>query len=249
MGGSEELATEVEELNDATDQPRLAICLVSGGMDSCVTAAIANEENDGLAFLHVSYGQRTEERERKAFEAIADHYNVASRLVVSFDHLARIGGSSLTDNQIPVSAPDFASRAIPSSYVPFRNAHLLATAASWGEVIKASAIYIGAVAEDSSGYPDCRPEFYAAFQQAIDVGTRPETRLSIETPVIGMRKSEIVRKGLQLNAPLHLTWSCYQASDRACGNCDSCALRLRAFREADATDPIAYVLDSSRSAY
>jgi 7-cyano-7-deazaguanine synthase len=249
MGGSEELATEVEELDDASDQPRLAICLVSGGMDSCVTAAIANQENDELAFLHVSYGQRTEERERQAFDAIADHYNVASRLVVSFDHLARIGGSSLTDNQIPVSAPDLASRTIPSSYVPFRNAHLLATAASWGEAIKARAIYIGAVAEDSSGYPDCRPEFYAAFQQAIDVGTRPETRLNIEMPVIGMRKSEIVRKGLQLNAPLHLTWSCYQASDRACGNCDSCALRLRAFREAGARDPIAYVLDSSRSAY
>ncbi len=249
MGGSEELATEVEELEDEIDQRRIAVCLVSGGMDSCVTAAIANEENDELAFLHVSYRQRTEERERQAFEAIADHYNVTSRLVVSFDHLARIGGSSLTDSQIPVSTADLASRAIPSSYVPFRNAHLLATAASWGEVIKASAIYIGAVAEDSSGYPDCRPEFYAAFQQAIDAGTKPETRITIETPVIGMRKSEIVRKGLDLNAPLHLTWSCYQSSDRACGNCDSCALRLRAFREAGAMDPIAYVLDSSRSAY
>ncbi len=248
MGGSEELATEVEEVG-AISERRLAICLVSGGMDSCVTAAIARDENDELAFLHVSYGQRTEQRERQSFEAIADHYNVTSRLVVSFDHLARIGGSSLTDNQIPVSTPDLASRAVPSSYVPFRNAHLLATAASWGEVIKARAIYIGAVAEDSSGYPDCRPEFYAAFQQAIDVGTKPETRITIETPVIAMRKSEIVRQGLDLGAPLHLTWSCYQASDRACGNCDSCALRLRAFREAGATDPIAYMLDSSRLAY
>ena len=248
MGGSQELATEVEELED-TEQHRLAVCLVSGGMDSCVTAAIAHEENDALAFLHVSYGQRTEQREREAFEAIADYYNVAARLVISFDHLARIGGSSLTDSQIAVSAPDLGSRAIPSSYVPFRNAHLLATAVSWGEVINAGAIYIGAVAEDSSGYPDCRPEFYAAFQEAIEVGTKPETRIEIRTPVIAMRKSEIVRKGQDLGAPLHLTWSCYQSSDRACGNCDSCALRLRAFREAGVTDPIPYLLDSSRSAY
>lgn len=248
MGGSEELATEVVDIEDV-EQSRLAICLVSGGLDSCVTAAIAHEENDVLAFLHASYGQRTERREREAFEAIADHYHVELRLVISFDHLARIGGSSLTDTQIAVTAPDLTTRAIPSSYVPFRNAHLLATAVSWGEVINASAIYIGAVAEDSSGYPDCRPEFYAAFQEAIDVGTKPETHITIQTPVIGLRKSEIVRKGLDLGAPLHLTWSCYQEPDRACGNCDSCALRLRAFREAGVTDPIPYLLDSSRSAY
>ena len=239
MGGSEELATEVEEV-ESTNERRLAVCLVSGGMDSCVTGAIANQENDELAFLHVSYGQRTEQREREAFESLADHFNVGLRLVVSFDHLARIGGSSLTDNSIPVTTADLTTRAIPSSYVPFRNAHLLATAVSWGEVIQANAIYIGAVAEDSSGYPDCRPEFYAAFQQAIDVGTKPETRIEIRTPVLGMRKSEIVQTGLSLQAPLHLTWSCYQSSDLACGNCDSCALRLRAFREAGTTDPIPY---------
>lgn len=248
MGGSQELATEVEGLEEF-EQRRLAVCLVSGGMDSCVTAAIANEENDELAFLHVSYGQRTEKRERQAFAAVADHYNVQSRLVISFDHLAQIGGSSLTDKQIPVTEADLSSLTIPSSYVPFRNAHLLATAVSWGEVLKASAIYIGAVAEDSSGYPDCRPEFYAAFQQAIDVGTKPETRLIIRTPVIHLQKSEIVLKGLELGAPLQLTWSCYRESERACGNCDSCALRLRAFREAGAKDPIPYVLDSNRFAY
>ena len=248
MGGSEELVTEVVDIEDA-EQPRLAVCLVSGGMDSCVTAAIAHAENERLAFLHVAYGQRTERREGEAFEAIADHYHVDVRLVISFDHLARIGGSSLTDTQIAVTAPDLTTRTIPSSYVPFRNAHLLATAVSWGEVINAGAIYIGAVAEDSSGYPDCRPEFYEAFQAAIDVGTKPETQIRIKTPVIGMRKSDIVRKGLDLGAPLHLTWSCYQESDRACGNCDSCALRLRAFREAGVTDPIPYLLDSSRSAY
>jgi 7-cyano-7-deazaguanine synthase len=248
MGGSEELATETVGLVDS-DGPQLAICLVSGGMDSCVTAAIAHEENEELAFLHVSYGQRTEQREREAFIAVADHFDVKLRLEISFEHLAKIGGSSLTDAAIPVTKANLSSAAIPSSYVPFRNAHLLSAAASWGEVINASAIYIGAVAEDSSGYPDCRPEFYQAFQRVIDLGTKPETRIAIKTPVIGMKKSEIVRKGLDLGAPLHLTWSCYQESERACGNCDSCALRLRAFREAGASDPIPYLLDSSRFAY
>ena len=248
MGGSDEIATQVLE-EEETERPQLAICLVSGGMDSCVTAAIAQKENDELAFLHVSYGQRTEQRERKSFEALADHFGVELRLVISLEHLARIGGSSLTDDAIPVTTANLNASAIPSSYVPFRNAHLLAASVSWGEVIGASAIYIGAVSEDSSGYPDCRPEFYDAFQNVLDLGTKPETRITIRTPVIHMRKSEIVRKGLDLGAPLHLTWSCYRESELACGNCDSCALRLRAFREAGASDPIPYMLDSSRFAY
>ena len=248
MGGSEEIATQVVDWEES-DGPRLAVCLVSGGMDSCVTAAIARAENDELAFLHVSYGQRTAERERLAFQALADHYDVKLRLVISFEHLARIGGSSLTDAAIAVTAPDLKSQGIPSSYVPFRNAHLLAAAVSWGEVMGARSIYIGAVAEDSSGYPDCRPEFYAAFQNVIDTGTKQETNITIETPVIALKKSEIINKGLELGAPLELTWSCYQASDLACGNCDSCALRLRAFREAGVRDPIPYLLDSNRFAY
>src|SRR5919112_2650173 len=217
-----------------------SVCLVSGGMDSCVTAAIAREEGGELAFLHVSYGQLTEARERRAFEELADFYRVARRLVVSLEHLARIGGSSLTDASIPVSEADLSSQEIPTSYVPFRNAHLLSVAVSWSEVIGASRVYIGAVAEDSSGYPDCRPEFYEAFQRAADAGTKPSTRVEIRTPVIHMRKSEIVRRGVELRAPLHLTWSCYQAEARACGRCDSCALRLRAFREAGVTDPVPY---------
>jgi 7-cyano-7-deazaguanine synthase len=255
MGGSEEIGTQLVDAQEeygsvAQGEPaERAICLVSGGMDSCVTAAIAHEENDELAFLHVSYGQRTEQRERQAFERLADHYDVKLRLVISLEHLAQIGGSSLTDPGIAVAHADLTSRAIPSSYVPFRNAHLLAAAVSWGEVIGASAVYIGAVAEDSSGYPDCRPEFYAAFQNVIDLGTKPETNIRIRTPVIDLKKSEIVQRGLQLRAPLDLTWSCYQASDVACGNCDSCALRLRAFREAGVTDPIPYLLDSKRLAY
>lgn len=250
MGGSTDIETEEFEAAVADDDgPQLAICLISGGMDSCVTAAIANKENDELAFLHISYGQRTEKREREAFEALADHYAVKSRLVISLEHLAKIGGSSLTDPNMQVTEADLSAQGIPTSYVPFRNAHLLAAAVSWGEVVKATAIYIGAVAEDSSGYPDCRPEFYDAFQNVIDTGTRPETRITIRTPVIAMRKSEIVQRGIELDAPLHLTWSCYKESELACGNCDSCALRLRAFREAGVMDPIPYVLDSSRFAY
>ena len=248
MGGSEEISNAASPRHDE-DSRRLAVCLVSGGMDSCVTAAIAHRENDELAFLHISYGQRTQARERESFDQIADHYGVTKRLVISFDHLAQIGGSSLTDEGMPVTAADLSTKEIPTSYVPFRNAHLLAAATSWGEVLDCTSIYIGAVAEDSSGYPDCRPEFYDAFQRAVEVGTKPNTKIEIKTPVIQLKKSQIVKLGVELSAPLQLTWSCYQASDAACGRCDSCALRLRAFREAGVMDPIAYELDSSRSAY
>jgi 7-cyano-7-deazaguanine synthase len=253
MGGSDEIAYQVPELVLAGQaRSGLAICLVSGGMDSCVTAAIANEENDRLAFLHVSYGQRTEARERRAFAEIADHYGVKQRLIVSQEALAAIGGSSLTDADLPVTSATLSGASgsgIPTSYVPFRNAHLLSVATSWAEVIGADYLYIGAVAEDSSGYPDCRPEFYDAFQRVINLGTRPETRIEIKTPVIAMNKSEIVTMGQKLAAPFELTWSCYAASEQACGDCDSCALRLRAFRGAGVRDPIPYLLDSKRFAH
>ena len=241
MGGSNENLKKSGENSSSISHPSsVAVCLVSGGMDSCVTAAIAREENAELALLHVSYGQRTEARERQAFTDLADHFEVTKRLVVSIEHLKVIGGSSLTDQSMPVTDANLSSQNIPTSYVPFRNSHLLSIATSWAEVIGAHRIYIGAVAEDSSGYPDCRPEFYEAFQKAIAAGTKPETQIEIVTPIIRLRKSEIVRRGLELKAPLHLTWSCYQAEDRACGRCDSCALRLRAFREAGVTDPIPY---------
>jgi 7-cyano-7-deazaguanine synthase len=219
-----------------------AVVLLSGGMDSCVTAAIAHQ-NHRLALLHASYGQRTERRERRAFEEIADFYRVHERLVIRLDALAQVGGSALTDSRIAI--PEFGGAlapgsAIPITYVPFRNAHFLAAAVSWAEVIGASSIFIGAVEEDSSGYPDCRPAYYRAFEQVIREGTRPETHIEIATPVIGMRKSEIIRRGIELAAPLDRTWSCYQSEDEACGVCDSCRLRLRAFSEAGAPDPIAY---------
>jgi len=248
MGGSEEIV-ENAPVRGATPEKRLAVCLVSGGMDSCVTAAIAHEENDEVAFLHISYGQRTERRERECFDRIADHYHVEARLVVTLEQLSLIGGSSLTDRRMAVTPADLSARGIPSSYVPFRNAHFLATAVSWSEVIGSSSIYIGAVAEDSSGYPDCRPEYYSAFQKVIDVGTKPETNIIVKTPVIAMKKSEIIIRGLEMEAPLELTWSCYQGSEQACCCCDSCALRLRAFREAGVPDPIPYMLDSGRFAY
>lgn len=220
----------------------LAIVLVSGGMDSCVTAAIAHQAHR-LAFLHVNYGQRTEARERKAFHDIADHYRVPEslRLEVSLKHLAQIGGSALTDEAIPVPKANLDSKEIPVSYVPFRNAHLLSIAVSWGEVLGARKIFIGAVEEDASGYPDCREVFYQAFNRVIELGTRPETDLHIETPLIHMKKWEIVREGVRLNAPLHLTWSCYQREDVACGECDSCAFRLRGFQQAGIEDPIPYL--------
>lgn len=244
MGGHDETAYAIaepeEEFEPGPVEIALAVCLVSGGMDSCVTAAIAQRENTELAFLHVSYGQLTAARERRAFEQLADHYEITKRLVVSIEHLAKIGGSSLTDSEITVSDADLNSRDIPTSYVPFRNAHLLAIATSWAETLGARRIYIGAVAEDSSGYPDCRPEFYAAYQAAIDTGTRPDTNVQIVTPVIALGKADIIRRGVELEAPLQLTWSCYQSSGPACGRCDSCALRLRAFQKAGLPDPVEY---------
>ncbi len=249
MGGGDDETYEPLVSGADASGSSLAICLVSGGMDSCVTAAIARQENDRLAFLHVSYGQLTEERERRAFYQLADHYNVEQRLAVSIEHLGRIGGSSLTDRRIPVAVANLGSTGIPTSYVPFRNGHFLSIATSWAEVIGARRIYIGAVAEDSSGYPDCRPEFYNAFQCAIDSGTRPETTIELRTPVIALKKTEIISEGKKLGAPFELTWSCYRDSERACGECDSCALRLRAFREAGIKDPIAYMLDSKSFGY
>jgi 7-cyano-7-deazaguanine synthase len=219
-----------------------AVVLLSGGMDSCVCAAIAAQTHS-LALLHASYGQRTEERERRAFEEIAEFFRVRERLIVRFDAFKQISGSALTDERIAVPESGEAlapGSRIPVTYVPFRNAHFLSGAVSWAEVIAASAIYIGAVAEDSSGYPDCRPEYYRAFEALIREGTRPETRIEIVTPVIAMRKSEIVRRGYELGAPLERTWSCYQSDDEACGTCDSCRLRLQAFDEAGVRDPIPY---------
>jgi 7-cyano-7-deazaguanine synthase len=222
-----------------------AVVLLSGGMDSCVCTAIARERHGpgNLALLHASYGQRTEKRERQAFEAIANHYAVEQRLLVKLDHFRAIGGSALTDTTIDVPENHLEGghgSAVPVTYVPFRNAHFLSVAVSWAEAIGAHAIYIGAVAEDSSGYPDCRPQYYRVFQELIRVGTRQETKIEMITPVIAMKKNEIIRRGVELGAPLHLTWSCYQGEDLACGKCDSCLLRLRAFVEAGIPDPIPY---------
>ncbi|MCL4547520.1 MAG: 7-cyano-7-deazaguanine synthase QueC [Bacteroidetes bacterium] len=218
---------------------KLAVVAVSGGMDSCVTAAIAGNKYN-LAFIHINYGQRTENRELKAFHEIADYYKVDKRLVIDFSHFTKIGGSSLTDKSIEVTKADLANKEIPSSYVPFRNANILSACVSWAEVIGANAIFIGAVYEDASGYPDCRPKFFEAFEKMVDLGTKPETKIKIETPIIHFSKAEIVKKGIELKAPLHLTWSCYQNEDEACGVCDSCAFRLRGFQQAGVDDPIPY---------
>ena len=216
-----------------------AVVLLSGGMDSCVCAALAARDYDAAA-VHVSYGQRTEDRERESFLAICDALGIQDRLVVSNEALRAIGGSALTDREIAVPEAHAIGKEIPITYVPFRNAHLLAVAVSWAEVLGARKVYIGAVEQDSSGYPDCRPAYYEAFNRVVQAGTKEGT-IEIVTPLIALRKQEIVRLGLELGAPFHLTWSCYSREDRACGACDSCVLRLRAFREAGATDPIPYV--------
>ncbi len=221
------------------EKKKLAVVAVSGGLDSCVTAAIANKKYN-LALAHINYGQRTQERELKAFNDIADYYQVSKRIVIDFNHLSKIGGSSLTDKSMKVTKANLETEEIPSSYVPFRNANILTACVSWAEVIGAEAVFIGAVFEDSSGYPDCRPDFFNAFNKVIELGTKPETKIDIQTPIIRMQKSEIIQEGIKLNAPLHLTWSCYQNEDEACGVCDSCALRLRGFQQAGIEDPISY---------
>ena len=216
-----------------------AVVLLSGGMDSCVCAALAARDYAAAA-LHISYGQRTEDRERQSFLAICNRLKIENKLIVRNEALRAIGGSALTDPTIAVPTSHPIGQDIPVTYVPFRNAHFLAVAVSWAEVLGAEKIFIGAVEQDSSGYPDCRPEYYEAFNRVIKTGTK-EGVIEITTPLIHLRKSQIVRLGLELGAPFDLTWSCYSRQDRACGVCDSCRLRLRAFAAAGASDPIPYV--------
>ncbi len=225
-----------------------AVVVLSGGMDSTVCATLAVREHgpDSVAALHVDYGQRTETRERDAFERICSRLGIVTRLIVRNQALSQIGGSALTDDQldVPEAGPDIGLE-IPITYVPFRNAHFLSVAVSWAEVLGAGRIYIGAVAQDSSGYPDCRPEYYRAFNEVIRTGTK-DGNIEIVTPLIELRKMEIVQLGLELAAPFDLTWSCYSREDSACGVCESCALRLRAFEAAGAVDPISYLPQAAR---
>jgi 7-cyano-7-deazaguanine synthase len=222
------------------------VVLLSGGMDSCVCAALAARDFDAAA-VHVSYGQRTEERERQSFAAICDRLAIRDRLVVRNEALGAIGGSALTDPNIAVPESTAIGHEVPVTYVPFRNAHFLAVAVSWAEVLGATKVYIGAVEQDSSGYPDCRAAYYEAFNQVVRAGTK-EGHIEIVVPLIELRKSEIVRLGLELDAPFDLTWSCYSRDDRACGVCDSCVLRLKAFQDAGVPDPIPYLEPAGRRA-
>jgi len=215
-----------------------AVVLLSGGMDSCVCAALAVRDHDAAA-VHISYGQRTEQRERRSFLAVCQRLGIQDKLVIRNEALHAIGGSALTDENIAVPPSEGLGPNIPVTYVPFRNAHFLAVAVSWAEVLGAKKVYIGAVEPDSSGYPDCRPAYYRAFNEVVKMGTK-EGDIEIVTPLIAMRKNEIVRLGLELGAPFDLTWSCYSREDQACGVCDSCRLRLRAFEAAGVRDPIPY---------
>jgi 7-cyano-7-deazaguanine synthase len=225
-------------------QTTRVVVSLSGGMDSCVCAALAVRDYGAAATaaLHVSYGQRTEAREQASFQAICDRLGIRQRLSVRNHVFRAIGGSALTDEavSIPDAGPEIGAH-VPVTYVPFRNSHFLSAAVSWAEVLGAPRIYIGAAEQDSSGYPDCRPEFYRAFNEVIRTGTKEGT-IRVETPLIALRKGEIVTLGLELHAPFDLTWSCYGAEGRACGTCESCVLRLNAFAAAGVVDPIPYAL-------
>lgn len=218
----------------------MAICLISGGMDSCVSACIAKKNHDEIIAIHISYCQRTFERELKAFNNISDYLNINKRYAVELSYFRDVGGSALTDYNIAVPENSLSTNEIPDSYVPFRNANFLSIATSFAEATGANSIYIGANQLDSSGYPDCREEFFNVFNELISKGTKPSTSIKIITPLINMAKSQIVKKGIELNAPLRLTWSCYKNSQKACGVCDSCLLRLKGFKEAGIKDPIEY---------
>lgn len=231
---------EIQVPNTTRKLNSSAICLVSGGMDSCVSAAIAMERHKEIAFLHVNYGQRTEKRELKSFQQIATHYGITKQLIADISYLSAIGGSALTDSKIEVPTAGLEKNIIPTTYVPFRNTHIIAIAVSWAEVMGAEYIYIGATEVDSSGYPDCRAAYFEAFNQLIKIGTRPENRIEIITPLLRMTKRDVVLTGIKLHAPLHLTWSCYKNEELACGYCDSCRLRLKGFQEAGIKDSIPY---------
>jgi len=219
-----------------------AIVLVSGGMDSLVTAAIAKQECDEIYFLHLNYGQRTEVCELRSFRKMKDFFKPKDVLIVDVSYLKDIGGSSLTDENMEIKDFD-GSDEVPTSYVPFRNAHLITIAVSWAEIIGANRIYIGAVEEDSSGYPDCRESFYKAMEKAVNLGTKDKTKIMIFRPIIHKNKSEIINLGVKLGAPLELSWSCYKNNDIACGKCDSCVLRINAFKEAGIKDSIPYEIE------
>ncbi|MBN2460330.1 MAG: 7-cyano-7-deazaguanine synthase QueC [Candidatus Cloacimonetes bacterium] len=216
-----------------------SIVLVSGGMDSLVTAAVAVQESDAVNFLHITYGQRTQEAERRCFHKLVEFYEPADSMIVDISYLRQMGGSSLTDPALKIQ--QFGeSRGIPNTYVPYRNGNFIAIATSWAEIIVANRIYIGAVEEDSSGYPDCRESFFQAAEETINQGTRDDTGIKIITPVIHMEKSEIVKLGERLQVPFESSWSCYKYNDVACGSCDSCVLRIRAFQKAGLKDPLPY---------
>ena len=221
---------------------KIAVVLLSGGMDSSLCLAEAIEAGFTPATMHLNYGQKTESRELKSFHDISDYYGIEQRLVSDVSYLTQIGGSSLTDDAVDIEKADLDSGEIPSSYVPFRNGNILAIAAAWAEILGAEALYIGAVEADGSGYPDCRRSFFDAFEEAVNLGTKPETNMKIVTPIINLSKAGIVKRGTDLKLPFELTWSCYSDSDKACGECDSCALRLRGFSEAGVVDPLYYMV-------
>jgi 7-cyano-7-deazaguanine synthase len=217
-----------------------AIVVLSGGLDSAVTLAFAKDAGFQLSALHLNYGQRTEMKELNSFNALCDYFKIGEQFIANIDYLKKLGGCSLTDESIPIEKDGVDVSRIPSTYVPFRNTHILSIAVSWAEINGASKIFIGAVEEDSSGYPDCREEYFAAFNALLSVALPPKKAIAVHTPLIKLNKGEIVKLGAKLRVPFELTWSCYGENIKACGVCDSCRLRLKGFRQAGIADPIPY---------
>jgi 7-cyano-7-deazaguanine synthase len=217
-----------------------AVCLLSGGMDSATLAYVAKSRGYDILALHINYGQRTERKERACAKSIAKLLHAETFIEISLDYFSMFGASSLTDQRITVENFDPAREHIPNTYVPFRNANLLSIATSFAESREADAIFIGVQSLDYSGYPDCRSQFIEAFQKVIDLGTKDTTKITLFAPFIGMTKTDILRKGLELDVPYEQTWSCYRNEVNACGTCGSCHFRREAFAAVGRQDPIKY---------
>ena len=211
-----------------------AVVLMSGGLDSCVCAGMAHSMGYELHILFVKYGQKTEKKEEQCVKKLANYFK-ADLKILNLDFLKDIGGSSLTSD-VEVTRDD---TGIPSTYVPFRNSIFLSLATAWAEILNANAVFYGANSIDFSGYPDCRPDYFKAFQNLIEKGTK-RGDIKLIVPLAEMSKSEIVKKGIELRLPLEHTWSCYFNTEKACGKCESCRLRLKGFEEAQYKDPIEY---------
>jgi len=221
-------------------ETKKALCIMSGGMDSTLSAYMVKNAGYEIVAVHFNYNQRTQNKELQCFNAICEDLDVREKYILDLDFFKKLGASALTDETLEIPTTGVED-GIPITYVPFRNGIFLSMAAAIAEKEGAELISIGVVEEDSSGYPDCRESYIKSMQESINLGTKDTTNITIHMPLVSLSKSQIVQKATELNVPLFNTWSCYKNEEAACGVCDSCRLRLNGFKLAGVTDPISYL--------